>query len=171
MSTTAQEYREMAKESRQRSTGLDKDGFYKDDSALTDWAGNVMAGRYAAAAAFVEAGERLPMTALFNLDGTVASTHQGEGQWGTYWVLNDEAAARFGKRFFSPSQAHRSIAADRKRGFTYGTILVPGYLDKNVITQPDIAALKAGTFEVVKADDMAGRDSYCVGACCETVSA
>jgi hypothetical protein len=165
---TAAEYREMAAESRQRSLDLnfDADGFFSEGAHLSIAAARTMASRYEAAALFVEEGERLPMTALFNLDGTVASTHQGHGQYGEYWVLNDEAAERFGKRFFSPSQAHKNLAADRKRGFTYGTIMVPGYLDKGTQTQPDIARLRAGEFEVVNADDNEGRVSYCVGTCC-----
>lgn len=104
---------------------------------------------------------------LFNLDGTVASTHEGEGQYGPYWVLNDEAAARFGKRFVSMSKAHKDATRrknNRAKGFTVGVVRVKGHantwapksarglggcLSVSVVDLPDLDALKAGDFEVV----------------------
>ena len=50
----------------------------------------------AAQADLAENGGTIIVTALFNLDGTIASTHHGYGQWGAYWVLNDAAAALYG---------------------------------------------------------------------------
>lgn len=142
----------------------DTDGF------LSQWASGLSAQKARLEADLLEAGGLMETTALFNLDGTVASTHQGYGQWGVYWVLNDEAAARFGKRFFSPSKAkkaQRRYDTDRDKGFTEGRIRVAGYVDfkganatsVRAYTLPRVDAMKAGEYEVLTADSGPDRDS------------
>jgi hypothetical protein len=140
----------------------DTDGF------LSQWAGSMTAMKLRAQAKLEESGGLIEVRALFNLDGTVASTHYGYGDWGGYWVLNDEATARYGKRFVSPSKAQKAATRRRNmraKGFTVGTVRVRGYVDivgsgtglsgcvtARVATLPSIADLKAGDFEIVSTD-------------------
>lgn len=140
----------------------DTDGF------LSQWAHTIGARKLRAEADLIDAGGKIETRALFNLDGTVASTHYGYGQYGPYWVLNDEAAARYGKRFFSPSKA-RTFAKrrenNRKKGFTIGTIRVAGRVviagsgtglsgaaNAYVTTEPIVAELRAGNYEIVETE-------------------
>lgn len=58
-------------------------------------------------------------------DGKVASGEPRQGQYGMYYVLSDEAAAAYGKRFFNPSQARDAEKRDAAKGFTYEDVKVP----------------------------------------------
>lgn len=155
----AAEWDQCAADSFERS---DTDGF------LSQWASGLTAQKLRAQAALAEAGGMIEARALFNLDGTVASTHYGYGEYGPYWVLNDVATAAYGKRFLNPSKARK--AATRKRnmaakGFTVGTIRVRGYVDivgsgtglsgcasARVTTLPVVDDLREGRFEIVGTD-------------------
>lgn len=139
----------------------DTDGF------LSQWADGISAQRKRAEADLMEAGGTAEFTALFHLDGTVASTHSAYGQWGQYWVLNDAAAERYGKRFYSPSKAmdeKRRDANDAKKGFHVGTIRCSARVDivangtglagaasARVAVLPNVTALRAGEYVVVSA--------------------
>lgn len=144
----------------------DTDGF------LSQWASGI-SGRLAAAKAEIARNHGyVEARALFHvggeLDGQVASTHEHYGQWGMCWVLNDAAAQRFGKRFFSPSKARSDAkrrANNAAKGFSTGAIRVAGYakIDGSgtglsgaascyVATFPSVEALKAGDFEIVATD-------------------
>ena len=138
----------------------DTDGF------LSQWALGITASKLRAQADLEDNGGKVEVRALFHLDGTVASTHYGNGQYGGYWVLNDEATARYGKRFVNPSYAKKAETRARNmraKGFTVGTIRVRGYVDicgsgtglsgcasAYVATLPNVADLKAGEFEIVE---------------------
>lgn len=140
----------------------DTDGF------LSQFASGLTAQKLRAEAALIEAGGTREVPALFNLDGTVASTHYGRGQFGPYWVLNDAATMRFGKRFVSPSRAQKAATRRRNlrgKGFTIGTIRVDarveivgsgtglsGMASCYVAVVASIDALKAGDFEIISAD-------------------
>lgn len=157
--TEAAEWDRCAAESFERS---DTDGF------LSQWASGITARKLRAQADLAEAGGMIEIEALFNLDGTVASTHYGYGQYGPYWRLNDVATAHYGKRFLNPSKARK--AATRKRnmqakGFTVGTIKVRGYVDivgsgtglsgcasAQVATLPVVDDLREGRYEIVGTD-------------------
>ncbi|QIG57819.1 hypothetical protein SEA_PAULODIABOLI_85 [Microbacterium phage PauloDiaboli] len=58
-------------------------------------------------------------------DGKVASGEPRKGQYGLYYVLSDEAAAAYGKRFFNPSNARNARERDAAKGFTYQDVKVP----------------------------------------------
>ena len=140
----------------------DTDGF------LSQWASGMTARELRAKADLVEAGGTVETSALFNLDGTIASTHYGHGQYGPFWVLNDDAAARYGRRFFNPSQARKPAterANNRRKGFTVGAVRVRGTVtilgggkglsgaaSAYVATVPVIEDLRAGRYEVVTAE-------------------
>lgn len=166
VSLTAQEHREAAaaatraaQESFERS---DTDGF------LSQWASGLTAQKHRAEAALIEAGGVIEALVLFDVDGNIASTHQGFSQYGEYWVLNDAAAEKYGKRFFSPSKAFRPGVAyrnDRAKGFVFGYVEVAGYVEivssgtglssfasARVVTAPSVEALKAHDFKVVATD-------------------
>lgn len=150
----------------------DTDGF------LSQWASSITARKYLAEADLIDAGGTVETRALFNLDGTVASTHNGWNNFGEYWVLNEAAAARYGKRFFNPSKAQdqaKAYNADKRKGFTVGTVKVRGYVDivgsgrglsgaasATVATLPVVEDLKQGRYEIVCADSSYGSDPcYC----------
>jgi hypothetical protein len=140
----------------------DTDGF------LSQWASGMTARKQRAQADLLEAGGMIEMSALFNLDGTVASTHRAYGEYGAYWVLNDTASMRFGKRFFRPSKAQKAAIRRKNnaaKGFAEGIIRVAGYVDivgsgtglagcasAYVATLPSVDALKAGDYEIVSTD-------------------
>lgn len=139
----------------------DTDGF------VSQWADGISAQRKRAEADLIENGGMADFPALFHLDGTVASTHSAYGQWGQYWVLNDAAAERYGKRFYSPSKAmdeKRRDANDAKKGFHVGTIRcaaradivangtgLAGAATARVAVLPNVAALRAGEYVIVSA--------------------
>jgi len=167
---TPEQWREKAKGSRQSAADSwersDTDGF------MSQWASGLMASEYELKAQLAEAGGLTTTRALF-FAGTdkVASTHFAQGQWGGYWVLNDEAAAQFGKRFLNESKAstgEKQRAAMVKKGFTVGRVRVKGYVamyGANAVsvragTFPDIDALKAGEYEVVETDLTPGEGWY-----------
>jgi hypothetical protein len=148
----------------------DTDGF------LSQWASGMTARKLRAQADLAEQGGTIETQALFNLDGSVASVHYGHGEWGSYWVLNDISAARYGKRFVNPSRARRYATRERnmrRQGFTVGTVRVRGYVDicgsgtglsgaasAYVATLPVVEDLKAGRYEVVSTTDGGDRTDY-----------
>jgi hypothetical protein len=171
---TATDHREAAKsryrqeqESWERS---DTDGF------LSQWASNLTAREHQAWADLLDNGGKTRLRVLMNLDGTVASTHIHHGQWGASWVLNDAAAARYGKRFFKESEAasaKRRRATHASKGFTLGTVLVDGYVAIQgsgtgmsgaascyVATLADLDKVKAGDYEIVVADNYDDAESW-----------
>jgi hypothetical protein len=164
---TAEDHRAAAAESaRRRAESYDRcdtDGF------VSQWASGLLDQEHQAWADLLDNGGKTRMRVLMNLDGTVASTHLGYGKYGAYWVLNDAAATRYGKRFFSESEAG-SAARRRKthaaKGFTFGTIEVDGYVTTSgsgtglsgatsvrVVTLASVEALKADDYEVVVKDN------------------
>lgn len=159
---TAEQWREEARASEQRRADSwersDTDGF------MSQWASGLMAQEYELKAKLAEAGGVTETTAIFDAEtGEVASTHWGEGQWGGYWVLNDDAAAKYGKRFLNESKAatpQKRHAALLKKGFTTGLVRVEAYVamkGANVtsvrpMTLASVDALKAGRYEVVTTD-------------------
>lgn len=151
----AQQSHRDADESWERS---DTDGF------LSQWASNSLASEYEAAARLAEQDGLTEVQALFNLDGTIASTHPGYNeQWDRdYWVLNDAAADRYGRRFYNPSAAKKAAvrnANDRKKGFTVGRIRVAGYatlagsLTLHGVIRPVVDDLRSGAYDIISAED------------------
>jgi hypothetical protein len=152
----AAEWDALAEKSFQR---CDTDGF------LSQWASGITARKHRAEADLDEAGGLIEVQALFNLDGTIASTHYNHGHYGACWVLNDATTARYSKRFVNPSRAQKAATRARNmraKGFTVGTIRVRGYVDivgsgtglsgcasAYVATLPNVGALKDGDFEIV----------------------
>lgn len=140
----------------------DTDGF------LSQWAHGITAQKLRAQADLNEAGGMIEVPALFNLDGTIASTHYGYGEWGPYWVLNDAATAHYGKRFVNPSKARKEATRARNmraKGFTVGLVKVRGRVDiagsgtglsgcatARVVTVPSVEDLRDGRYEVVSTD-------------------
>lgn len=160
----------------QRADQAAADSFERSDTDgfLSQWASSITARKLRAQAELAEAGGLTETSALFNLDGTVASTHQGEGQWGPYWVLNDAAAERYGKRFYSPSRA-RSMATrranNRRKGFTVGRVSVRGYVtitgsgtgmsgaaSAYVTTLPVIDDLRSGDYTIIESETIISDD-------------
>lgn len=147
---TAEEFRALAKQATEERAASwersDSDGF------LSQWASGVMANRYLDAAQVADDGWKVNRLALF-FNGKLASNDQRDGQYGFYWILNDEAAEAYGKRFYSPSKAKRGVRADRLRGFTYGTIRVDAFWSsrKGQIFE-DFTAIKEGRFEIIATD-------------------
>lgn len=155
----AAEWDRRAAESFDRS---DTDGF------LSQWASSLTAQKLRAQADLAEAGGMIVVRALFNLDGSIASTHYGHGEWGPYWVLNDAATMRYGKRFVNPSRAQKAATRRRNmkaKGFTVGTIRVRGRVDiagsgtglsgaasAHVVTVAVVAALVDEDYEIVSTD-------------------
>lgn len=166
---TAQEHREAANASRKRQAESfersDTDGF------LSQWASDLTAREHEAWASLLEDDGMIVTQALFDLDGNVASTHSAYGQYGRYWVLNDSAAERYGKRFFSPSNAQnpeREWKNNRAKGFTLGLISVEGYVDiaangtglsgaasAHIVVRPVVDRLKSGEYRVLTTDSHA----------------
>jgi hypothetical protein len=140
----------------------DTDGF------LSQWASSITARKLRAQADLAEAGGMIEIRALFNLDGTVASVHYGHGKYGSFWVLNPDAEARFGRRFLNPSRARKAATRNRNlrgKGFAEGTIKVAGYVtiagsgtglsgaaSAYVATLPKVEDLRAGRYEIVATD-------------------
>lgn len=153
---TAEQHREAARAARQEAA----DSFERcdTDGYLSQWASGLSAREHDAKALLAEEGGTSTFTALF-LNGELASTHNGWGQYGEWWRLNDEAAAQYGKQFFSPSKAKNGVERDRAKGFTYGTVRVNAYVDirGNMTTAyvgifPVVEDLRSGNFEVVATD-------------------
>jgi hypothetical protein len=139
----AADCRKRSAESWERS---DSDGF------LSQWANDKVALDYDYAASVAANGGKLEDLALF-FNGQLASHKQLNGQWGIYWVLNDEAAEAYGKRFFSGSNAKNSVQRDRAKGFTYGTVSIVALFSQrtgDVFPHPE--ALAAGQFEILSTD-------------------
>ena len=149
------ESRASAERSRESFERCDTDGF------LSQWASDVTAQLNRQRAAWARNFGMDTVAALFDLNGAVISTHQGDGQWGPYWVLTDEAAARFGRRFVNTSKARKDatrVANNAKKGFSVGRVQVRGTVQtrgESVIGVrpvfcPDIDALRAGEFEITE---------------------
>src|SRR5690348_10034107 len=127
---TAQDHRDAAAECRRRSyesfQRSDTDGF------RSQAAGNTIAAVHDAWADLLDNGGMMEKTALFLLDGTVASVRTVEGQYGISWLLNDDAARALGKRFVTDSNARKAAtrqANNAKKGFAVGYIRIKGYAD------------------------------------------
>jgi hypothetical protein len=163
---TAQEHRDLANASRKRSAESwersDTDGF------VSQWASDLTAREHEAWANLLDDDCMIVTEALFMLDGTIASTHSAYGDYGRYWVLNDLAAERYGKRFFSPSKAQnpeREWNNNRTKGFTLGLIRVEGYVDiaangtglsgattAHIVVRPVVDRLRSGDYAVLTTD-------------------
>ena len=151
---TADEYRAEAERAR-----IDAKAPLTSDNFVTRNAARIMASRYSICAQVIDNGMRDDANALF-LHGEFASADEREGQFGTYWVLTDDAAEAFGKRFFTPSKAKDNLDRDRAKGFTYGTINAPATIDERTqLTHPDQRAIRTGDYRTVRIDDYAGRSS------------
>jgi hypothetical protein len=135
----------------------DTDGF------LSQWAADSTAREYRAKAEWAREHGYVTTRALFDTDGQVLSTHEHEGRWGECWVLRDDAAERFGKRFVTLSKATgyaKQAKANRKKGFVEVLVKVAGYValagsSRTSVAPrsfPDIDALRADEFEVVHPD-------------------
>ena len=159
---TADEYRAEAKaksaEAEASFERCDTDGF------MSQWASQLGADLARRKATLAEQGNTFEFSALFDLEGNVASTHLSHGDYGFYYVLNDEAAEKFGRRFVSPSMAQdpkREHANNAKKGFAIGTIRVAAYADMkgasitsvSAVILPDVLALKSGLYEIVSTDN------------------
>jgi hypothetical protein len=141
----------------------DTDGF------VSQWASNRMASYHRMSADLAANGNIAEHAALFDLEGNVASTHRAEGQWGTYWVMNDAFVEAGGKRFLTLSKASKAArrnAANRAKGVTVGRIAVESRTDMvgsgrglgaaltvRTIVVPNVTALRAGDFTIVATDD------------------
>lgn len=165
---TAADHRAKAAEAHQRSA----DSFDRcdTDGSVSQFANDLTGREHTAWAQLIDNGGTIEVPALFDAEtGEIASTHQGFGDWGSYWVLRDAAAVKFGKRFWTASKAikgstrHRN---DAKRGFVLGTVRVEGYvkiagsgtgfsglMSCSVVTVPSVDALRADRFEIVSRDD------------------
>lgn len=125
---TADEYLAAAQDCRKRSAEsferCDTDGF------LSQWASDTMANRYSRNAEIVEAGgvHRLALIEIATGAVVATSAQYLEGQYGWYYLINDdEAAARLG-RFVTPSSAQNEATRDRnnaKKGIREITTFVP----------------------------------------------
>lgn len=139
------------------------------DGYLSQWASGITADGYRCAAELARNHGLVETTALFFADGRIASTHHKWGQFGPFWVLNDEAAALHGKRFLSESKARKAAtrAANlAKKGFSVGRIRVAGRVfipEGSSITSArygayaDWRALRDGAFTVLA---FTGGDDY-----------
>jgi hypothetical protein len=163
---TPQDLRDKANEARLSA----RESFERcgDDGFVTQKASEISADRYELEAELLENGGLMDTVALF-LDGELASTHLGFGQYGSYWVLNDAAAEKYGKRFFSGSRATNFVERDRAKGFTWGTIRVRGYVtikgsgkgfsglySCRAVTLPIVEDLKSNNFEIIETDGYYG---------------
>jgi hypothetical protein len=128
---TADEYRQMAREARQRSTESwersDTDGF------LSQWASDVAARKYDLQAEIAENGGRTEFLALFDLDGNLVPAKYIETKFGWAWALlnPEDLTGRF-VGFFNESNARKEstrLANNRKKGFTVGRVLAPAKAD------------------------------------------
>jgi hypothetical protein len=146
--------RKQSAESWERS---DTDGF------MSQWASDSIARECDAKARVADEGGTCEAWALFYLDGTVASLDERDGQYGPYWILNDRAAALFGKRFFNGSRANKSAtrrANNRKKGFTLGRVRIAAHVTLagsgyalSVSVRPDRDAIRNGEYTVISVDD------------------
>lgn len=140
------------------------------DGFVSQAAHGIMSNLERARAEVAADGGTAEFDAIFDLDGQVISTHRGHGQYGEYWVLNDEAAERMGRRFVSQSFAQkdeRRRAANRAKGFTVGTIRAAAYADTHgnggrgtggmlsvtIVVLPVVADLLAGNYEVITTEN------------------
>jgi hypothetical protein len=159
---TAAKYREMAAECRKRSQESwersDTDGF------MSQWASDSVAREYDMLADLVDDGGMIEIRAPFTLDGELASIDQREGQFGSYWVLNEHAAKAYGKRYFTESEAGtaaRRAANNAKKGFVFGIIRVRGqveFVGKSLtsvrpVYSPVWEDLRDGKFEIVSTNN------------------
>ena len=96
MTKTAQDYRDMAKASRQRSRDsfdrCDTDGF------LSQWCSDLSAREYDRKATILENDGKAEFCGLYEGERRVAAKLIN-GKFGTSWLLRDDEAERFGRRF------------------------------------------------------------------------
>jgi len=97
----------------------DTDGF------VSQWASGLDSHASACAVELCEARGLTICSVLLDAEtGEVASTHYKWGDYGPYWVLNDAAAEKAGKRFINESRAEKRATFVKnmaKKGFVVGT--------------------------------------------------
>ncbi len=154
-----------ARQSAESFDRCDTDGF------LSQWASDSTATLYRAKAEWARAYGKVTTRVLTDTDGVIVSTHHKDGQYGEFWVLDDAAAERFGRRFVSLSRAaryDRQAAANRRKGFVEAQAAVDGYVKNagsgtglsGALTVrpcdfPDIDALKAREVTITDPDFLA----------------
>lgn len=119
----AEEMRAAARQSAERRSEsyerCDTDGF------VSQWAHGLDAHAAATAIELCEARGLTRCSVLLDAEtGEIASTHYKWGDYGPYWVLNDAAAEKAGKRFVNESRAERRATFVKnmaKKGFVVGT--------------------------------------------------
>lgn len=119
-----QEQRRRSEQARESFERCDTDGF------LSQWADQLGSAEAGCGIQLAENGGYTVTKVLLDAEtGEIASTHAKWGDWGPYWVLNDAAANKAGKRFVNESQAQKLStfqANMRKKGYTVGTAEVRG---------------------------------------------
>lgn len=102
---TAEELRKMAADCRQRSQESwersDSDGF------LSQWANDITAREYEDQARIIDNGGMATFNGLFEGDRRVAAKLI-DGQFGLCWLLRDDEAKKFGRKFIPFSRTGRS---------------------------------------------------------------
>lgn len=97
----------------------DTDGF------LSQWASRMTGDADGAAVELCKARGLTTVSVLLDIEtGEIASTHHKWGDFGPFWVLNDAAAEKSGKRFVNESQAQRKATFLKNmaaKGFKVGT--------------------------------------------------
>jgi hypothetical protein len=152
-----------AEQAAQRSSAASRESFERSDTDgfLSQWASDSMAREYHARAAWARDHGYATISVLLLADGTLASTMIRDGQYGSYWVLNDTAAAVIGKRFFNTSKARdyrKQHANNLRKGIKVAQARVPASAPKlrgsnalalSVYAEPEWDRVKAGEIEIV----------------------
>lgn len=154
-----QEARECVRRSQESWDRSDTDGF------MSQWASDQTAKEYRVGADLAESHGYVEVDALFDLDGNIASTHHGYSDYGEYWRLNADAAAKNnGKVFFNPSKARKDETRynnNHKKGFVVGRIKVrgkvmnlsgPNAIQLHFAQVPILSKLVEGDYEVLSTD-------------------
>lgn len=148
---TADEWRKRASRSFKNASDSwdrsDTDGF------LSQWAGNVMGGKYIALAGIAEDGGTIVISALFDLNGKFVPARLVDTAYGCSWGLIDSEDPERFSGWFNPSNAKnesRRIANNAKKGFYIGSIRVRPKLNRNTM---DAWAHPDGKFEIVEVID------------------
>lgn len=137
---TAAEWAELADRSRANSircTRQSAESFARSDTdgSLSQWASDSMARKYDATAHWADAQGWGMANVLTDAEtGRIVSTLEKEGKFGRdYWVLDDEAAAKYGNRFYTESGAKgwlKKSEANRRNGFVIARAHVPTHAPK-----------------------------------------
>lgn len=165
MSTTAQQHRDQATlYAREASVSFERSD---TDGSLTQWSSGLHSHLESTKASIADEEGTAEFPGLFLLDGRVASTHLTHGEYGPFYVLNDEAAEVLGKRFLSSSSAQNPDVRrrnNRKKGVTVGTIRARAYaelrgaagatglsgaLSVRPVVLPVVEDLKEGKYDIV----------------------